>query len=111
MKTPIAALVFMTAFGFVSCDKENHCQKDENEQEISLDELPQVVKSAINEKYPGAKLLEADEVIQPEGKLIYDVEINHKGNKLEVMYDTNGNYLGIDSDDEDNDQEEDGHED
>jgi hypothetical protein len=73
---------------------------DENEREINPEELPQVIKDAIAQKYAGAELLEADEITQKDGSLTYDVEIKVNGEIIEVMYDVQGNFLGIEIDED-----------
>ncbi len=77
-----------------------------NEKEIKTADLPQTVKNAIAAQYPGAELLEADEITQKDGKITYDVEIKHNGKVTELMYDTQGNFLGEEKDDDDDDDDD-----
>jgi uncharacterized membrane protein YkoI len=81
---------------------------DEKEVEIAPDEVPDLIREAIEATYPGAELVEADHITRPDGSVYYDVEINHNDQKLELSYAENGEFLGIEEDDSDDDEEEDG---
>lgn len=97
---------------FIACDKENRkSHEDEVEREIKISELPKAVVNAIEVQFPGAILKEADEITQKGGELTYDVEIEHKSSKMEVMYSSRGEYLGteVDDDDSDDDDNDDDH--
>ena len=80
---------------------------DEIEKEISPNELPQSIKDDIMVRYPGAELLEADEITKEDGSVTYDVEIKSNGVITELMYGADGNFLGIESDDGDTDEKDD----
>lgn len=80
---------------------------DEIEKEISPSELPQSIKDDIMVRYPGAELLEADEITKEDGSVTYDVEIKSSGVITELMYDADGNFLGIETDDGDSDENND----
>ncbi len=80
---------------------------DEIEKEISPSDLPQSIKDDIMVRYPGAELLEADEITKEDGNITYDVEIKNNGVITEVMYDAAGNFLGIESDDGDSNEKDD----
>ncbi len=87
-------------------DDEEEDDEEENEREIDPDALPQSIKDDITGRYPGAVLREADEVTQQDGSITYDVEIaTSDGTIIELMYDADGNFLGIET--EDDDQESD----
>lgn len=89
-----------------ACGKEGRKEKEENERQIETSALPQAVKTAINRDYPGAELLEADEITQDDNSLTYDIEIKASGTKMEVMYDANGKFLGTEADDDDDDEDD-----
>ena len=80
---------------------------DEIEIEISPNELPQSIKDDIMVRYPGAELLEADEITKEDGSVTYDVEIKSNGVITELMYGADGNFLGIELDDGDTDEKDD----
>jgi hypothetical protein len=102
---PLFIVLFIAAS---SCSRIENLfnSDDENEREISISELPAAVLDAIAENYPGAELLEADEITNNDGSLTYDIEIRHDGSVFEVMYDTAGNFLGIEQDNDDENDEE-----
>lgn len=68
---------------------------DEQEVEINVTELPQAVKDGIAAEYPGAEMLEADEITREDGSHTYDVEIRYEGKVIEVMFDSEGAFLGV----------------
>ena len=88
-------------------DDDEEDGDDENEREINPEDLSEGIKNAIQADYPNAELLEADEVTQKDGKITYDVEIKYNNEVIELMYDTDANFLGIETDDEDNDSADD----
>lgn len=93
---------------FIACGKEGkNSHEDEVEREIKISELPKAVVNAIEVQFSGAILKEADEITQPNGELTYDVEIEHKSSKMEVMYNSRGEYLGTESADDDHDDDDD----
>lgn len=78
----------------------------EKEVEIAVDMLPEVIKSAIQATYAGAELLEADQITRPNGSIYYDVEIKHNDKVMELMYESDGNFLGIEEEGEDGDDDD-----
>jgi len=80
------------------CKKDGN---DENEKEIKPEELPQAVKDDIMKRYTDAKMLEADEITDEDGNITYDVEVETGGKIIEVMYEKDGKYIGMEEDDED----------
>ncbi|MFN0274818.1 MAG: hypothetical protein ACKVPJ_03655 [Chitinophagales bacterium] len=105
----VKLITYLTCIIFLSsCAKLDnlfHNDDDENERSIKISELPDAVLSAINEDYPGAQLLEADEITHPDNSLTYDVEMKFEGAVIEVMYDAEGNFLGVEEDDDDGDED------
>lgn len=101
MKTiKTCALLTFGLMVLASCNKET-TKSEEKEIEITVDQLPQVVKDNINRSYAGCTMTEADEITHEGGKITYDVELTLNGKTTEVMYDTEGNFLGEEIDDED----------
>jgi uncharacterized membrane protein YkoI len=121
MKTYVKFFALLFVLSLTSCDKLSHAaeevsfrqktNKDVKEKEINPEMLPQVIKDDIAARYPGSQLLEADEITQKDGTLTYDVEIKHENKKLELMYDAAGNFLGLEADDNDDDENDGEHED
>jgi uncharacterized membrane protein YkoI len=75
----------------------------EIEKEIKAEDLPAAVTAALKDKYPGAKIKEAEEVTK--GTTVsYEVQIvTADKKKLEVTLDKNGNILEVEEADEEKD--------
>ncbi|MDZ4665042.1 MAG: hypothetical protein SGJ15_09220 [Bacteroidota bacterium] len=103
MKKLKMLVMVLPMMAMLSCEKEclDRKDKDENERQIAITELPKTVTEGIQAQFVGAELLEADEITQKNGSLTYDVEIKYSGSKMEVMYDAEGKYLGEEKDGED----------
>jgi len=80
---------------------------DGNEIEIAVEDLPTSIIDDIMNNYPGAELLEADQITHGDGSITYDVEMKHEGTVIEVMYDSEANFLGIEQDEGDDEGKED----
>ena len=78
---------------------------EENEREIDPQTLSKAIKDNIENKYPHADLLEADEITHPDGTVSYDVEIRHGGMVTELMYDRDGTFLGVEEEGEEDGEE------
>ncbi|GAB4251002.1 MAG: hypothetical protein Kow0079_04650 [Vicingaceae bacterium] len=101
-------LVFDSNGNFLKVEKddEDDMDDDENEKSIEVSQLPESISKAIFQRYNNAKLIEADEITHEDGSITYDIEIENNGENFEVMYDINGNYMGVEQDDyDDNDDE------
>jgi len=103
MKKLKMLVMVLPMMAMLSCEKEclDRKDKDENERQIAITELPKTVTEGIQAQFVSAELLEADEITQKNGSLTYDVEIKYSGSKMEVMYDAEGKYLGEEKDGED----------
>jgi hypothetical protein len=103
-------LVFDSNGNFLKIEKDDEDKEDdmdddeENEKSIEVSQLPESVSKAIFQKYNNAKLIEADEINHEDGSITYDIEIENNGENFEVIYDINGNYLGVEQDDEDDNE-------
>ncbi len=109
MKTFKLLTIIYLAFFALSCSK-SRSGKVEHEREISISELPQIIKDNIADRYIGAELLEADEITQSNKSITYDVEIKHESLVTEVMYKADGTFIGVEAVDQDDegDDDEDG---
>jgi uncharacterized membrane protein YkoI len=97
-------LLFDSEGNFIEEEIENEEADEEvNEKEINISDLPQIIKDSIQNKYPGSEIIEADEITNTDGSITYDIEIKYNDDVIEVMYDSKGNFLGIESDDDDDD--------
>ncbi len=71
-----------------------------SEREIDPQSLSKEIKDNIELKYPRAELLEVDEITHLDGTITYDVEIRHANTVTELMYDADGDFLGVEGDGE-----------
>ena len=67
--------------------------------DIELKELPQSVVMAIEKRFPGATLLEAEKD-EDDGRVEYEVEIRHDGKRYEVEVTQDGRITDIDREDD-----------
>ena len=67
--------------------------------DIDLKDLPQSVVRAIEERFPGATLLEAEKD-EDDGRIEYEVEIRHDGKRYEVELTQDGRITDIDREDD-----------
>lgn len=84
MKTLIIALGFLFAFSLNACEQGN---------------APEKVKSAFNQKYPGAK--EVDWDMEKENEWEAEFEMNEK--EMSATFDENGQWLETETEMEEND--------
>lgn len=62
------------------------------EETLDTSELPEGVKAALDTKFPGGKILKAEKVTK--GAVVaYEFRIKHKGKKMEIVFDPEGNEL------------------
>jgi hypothetical protein len=65
----------------------------ETETSLAASELPEKDKQAIQKRYPGAVVVEADKVEQAAGKIFYEATIKIKGKKKELQLSPGGVFL------------------
>jgi uncharacterized membrane protein YkoI len=82
----LAALVLLTAV--VGADDK------EKNKKISPDKAPKAVRDAIQARLPGADVTSMEKEIEG-GKLVYDVELKHKGRKYEMDIHADGTIIEI----------------
>ena len=76
----------------------------DEEQEISIAELPEGVVQAIHHNYPGAEILEAEIEIE-DGQKLYEVEIELGNQKLEVELAPSFEIVEVELEDDDEDED------
>lgn len=88
-------------------DKEGNLISEDTEQEVEIDPetLPQAIRDDIESRYPGAELLEADKVTLDDGSINYEVEIKVAEKILELIYEEDGTYMGIEDEEEELEEE------
>jgi hypothetical protein len=65
-----------------------------SEEKIALDNLPAKVKAALKAKYPDAKLISAEKEVQ-DSKTTYEVGIEDKGVKMDVIFKEDGTLVAV----------------
>jgi uncharacterized membrane protein YkoI len=82
--------------GWVYADNDG----DEAEVEVAGADLPSAVVDAVHDKFPEAKILEAEKEVE-DGQTLYEVEIDDNGDELEVEVTADGKILEVESDNDD----------
>jgi uncharacterized membrane protein YkoI len=60
------------------------------EETVELSELPPGVKAALDQRFPGGKILKTEKVMK--GDFVgYEFEIRHNGRRTEILFDAEGN--------------------
>jgi hypothetical protein len=75
----------------------------ESETEIPDDELPPFITNYLMENYPGYTIREADKVTDAEANVFYEVEIMVQDTDYEVLFNEDGRFMKVETDDEEND--------
>jgi len=78
----------------------------ETEAEIPVAELPAGVADYVNKNHNGYTIEEAERMESSKGTF-YEVEIKGKGQELELVFDSNGNFVEQETEDEPDDSEKD----
>ena len=69
------------------------------DERIDVKNLPETVAMSIEKRFPGAKLLRAERE-RNDGRIEYEVEIRHDGNRYEVEVTEDGRITDIDREDD-----------
>ncbi len=80
-----------------------------NELEINIDALPKEIINDISQRFMSAKILEIDEVTDPDGRVYFDIEIQIGSEFHEVMYELSGEFNGYEDEDEYENEEDEDH--
>ncbi|MES2678631.1 MAG: PepSY-like domain-containing protein [Bacteroidota bacterium] len=70
----------------------------ETEHEISVNALPKMVLDIIHKDYPGYKISEVSQITLPSGAQTFETEVKKDNEKLDLIFDSNGNFLGKETD-------------
>lgn len=68
--------------------------EDDKEEKIPLGKLPKAVVDAVKAKYEGATLVSAEKE-KADGKLVYEVNLKHKGHVIEVTVTPEGKIVSV----------------
>ena len=67
---------------------------EEKEQKVPLDKVPKAVIDAVKAKFEDAELVSA-QTEKEDGKLVYEINLKHKGHKIEVSVTPKGKIVSI----------------
>jgi len=79
--------IVLIAFSLLSCE-------DEQEREVTENEVPQAVLQAFNNAYPGATIKEYAEE-KEDGKKFYEISCEFEGRKIDAIYNPDGTVAAI----------------
>ena len=82
----------------------------ENEREITIQELPEAITTALGSTYEDYTIDEVEEITAEDGVITYEIELKKGEEEMDVIYSADGQFLGIEEDDDDEDDEGDDHE-
>lgn len=77
----------------------------ETETDISINDLPLSVSDAINNNYAGMTAEEAEKVVKDNG-IFYEVELEGNGIEKEILFDSAGNLIEEETEDENDETDE-----
>ncbi|MGC8639138.1 MAG: PepSY-like domain-containing protein [Isosphaeraceae bacterium] len=66
------------------------------ESEVPLNKVPRAVMNAAKAKFPGAKIKEAGKETE-EGKTLYELEMTHKGQRMDVSFQPDGTLVVVET--------------
>jgi uncharacterized membrane protein YkoI len=67
-----------------------------DEKKIPLSEVPEKVMTAVKDKFPGAEITGAEKETE-EGKVIYEINLKHKGQKIDAEFTPEGEFLEMEA--------------
>jgi uncharacterized membrane protein YkoI len=65
-----------------------------NEEKVALDKLPKAVTDAVKAKFEGCELVAASKE-KEDGKELYEVNVKHKGHKMDVTVTPEGKIVSV----------------
>src|SRR5262245_61274790 len=80
-----AALLFLAAAALAD---------DKKPEKITADKLPKKVMDAVKARFPGAEITSAEKETEA-GKVVYDIELKHKGRKYEMDIQEDGTVIEV----------------
>lgn len=81
--------------------EEMNNEEENNEREISVQELPESVASAVRSSYEDYTISEVEEITAPDGVITYEIELKKDGEEMDVIYGADGRFMGIEEEDDD----------
>jgi uncharacterized membrane protein YkoI len=67
-----------------------------DEKKIALADVPNKVMTAVKEKFPGAEITGAEKETE-DGKTIYEINLNHKGQSIDAEFSPEGEFLEMEA--------------
>ncbi len=64
------------------------------EEIVEASEVPVAVRTAVDTKFPGGKILKAEKIIQGD-VVTYEFQVRHNGRKTEIVFDAEGNEVKV----------------
>ncbi len=93
-----AAVFALTSVGFGRAAAGE--KKEQKEEKVAVKDLPEAVVKAIQDRFPGATILEAEKETE-NGQVVYEVDIKHDGTEYEVEVTEAGKIVEVERDDGD----------
>ena len=87
-------------------DKAAKEEKDEHEEKIALDKVPQAVTDAVKTAMPDGKITEAEKE-NKDGKTVYSLDVEAKGKTFDVAVSEDGKVLSTEEDKEEKGEKKD----
>jgi hypothetical protein len=91
----VVGLLLMAAAGRAD-DKKDQKKKAEDKKadKIPPDQLPKKIMDAVMKRFPGAQITSAEKETE-DGKVVFDIELKHKGRKYEMDIKEDGTVIEI----------------
>jgi uncharacterized membrane protein YkoI len=89
----VGLLAGLVALGGVA-RADDKAKPAEKPQKIAPDKLPEKVMAAIKARLPGAEITSAEKEME-NGKVVFDIELKHKGRKYEMDIQEDGTIIEI----------------
>src|SRR4051812_14315416 len=67
---------------------------EEKAKKVPLDKIPRAIKDAIEGRFPGAEVTSVEKETEG-GKVVFDIELKHKGRKYEMDVQEDGTILEV----------------
>jgi uncharacterized membrane protein YkoI len=89
----LAASAMAGLFLLVAAARADEKEK-EKPRKITLDQAPKAVQDAIKDRFPGGKVTSIEKETE-DGKVVFDVELTHKGRKYEMDIQEDGTVIEV----------------
>jgi hypothetical protein len=83
MRRFLGGLAVSFAAGLVLLAAAAETDDKEKDKRLSLDKVPRAVQNALKDRFPEAEVTSIEKETE-DGKVVYDIELKHKGRKYEM---------------------------